>query len=92
MDVHWCTEGVFQALRGVAEVDQVCPIGRSGRYLVRGGDRDLRSIGYPIGNAFRGASQNTFRYQGRSPRGKYRSAIYIFEDSQLHDAELAIVP
>ena len=28
--------------------------------------------------------------RARSPRGRYRSAIYTFEDSQLREAELAI--
>lgn len=88
---HWCTEGVFQALRGVAQVDQ--------GFVQAGAPADTWAEGVivtfdPSVIGLATLSEVHLRThsatRARSPRGKYRSAIYIFEDSQRHEAELVI--
>lgn len=88
---HWCTEGVFQALRGVAQVDQ--------GFIQSDAPADTWAEGVivsfdPLSIELATLSEVHLRThsaaRARSPRSKYRSAIYIFEDSQRHEAELAI--
>lgn len=88
---HWCTEGVFQALRGVTQVDQ--------GFLQSDAPADTWSEGVivtfdPLVIPLATLSEVHLRTHSatrmRSPRSKYRSAIYTFEESQRHDAELAI--
>jgi peptide-methionine (S)-S-oxide reductase len=89
---HWCTEGVFQALRGVAQVDQ--------GFVQSDAPADTWSEGVivtfdpsvvPLATLSEVHLRTHSATWARSPRSKYRSAIYIFEDSQRHEAELAIV-
>jgi peptide-methionine (S)-S-oxide reductase len=89
---HWCTEGVFQALRGVAQVDQ--------GYVQSDAPADTWSEGVivtfdpsviPLATLCDVHLRTHSTTRARSPGSKYRSAIYIFEDSQRHEAELAIV-
>jgi peptide-methionine (S)-S-oxide reductase len=89
---HWCTEGVFQALRGVSQVDQ--------GFVQSDAPADVWSEGVvvtfdpsviPLSTLAEVHLRTHSATRARSPRSKYRSAIYIFEDSQRPDAEQAIV-
>ena len=89
---HWCTEGVFQALRGVSHVDQGfiqsdAPADTWAEGVIVTFDLSVIQLATLSEVHLRTHSAT----RARSPRGKYRSAIYIFEDSQRHEAELAIV-
>ena len=89
---HWCTEAVFQALRGVAQVDQGfvqsdAPADTWSEGVIVTFDLSVIQLATLSEVHLRTHSATT----ARSPRDKYRSAIYIFEDSQRHEAELAIV-
>lgn len=88
---HWCTEGVFQALRGVAQVAQ--------GFLKSDAPADTWSEGVivtfdPSAISLAALSEVHLRTHSatrfRSPRSKYRSAIYIFEDSQRTEAQLTV--
>ena len=88
---HWCTEGVFQALRGVAQVDQ--------GFLKSDAPADTWSEGVvitfdpsviPLATLSEVHLRTHSSTRVRPIRSKYRSAIYIFKDCQRHDAELAI--
>lgn len=88
---HWCTEGVFQALRGVVQVEQ--------GFVTSDAPADTWSEGVVVtfdpssielGTLSEVHLRTHSAARARSPRSKYRSAIYIFEDSQRHEAELAI--
>lgn len=88
---HWCTEGVFQALRGVAQVDQ--------GFVQSDAPTDTWSEGVivtfdpsiiPLATLCEVHLRTHSATRARSPRSKYRSAIYIFDDSQRHEAERAI--
>ncbi len=88
---HWCTEGVFQALRGVAEVAQGfvksdAPADTWSEGVIVTFDTSVISLATLSEVHLRTHSATRFR----SPRSKYRSAIYLFEDSQRTEAELAI--
>ena len=88
---HWCTEGVFQALRGVTQVDQGfvqsdAPADNWAEGVIVTFDPAVIGLGTLSEVHLRTHSAT----RGRSPRGKYRSAIYIFDDSQQHEADLAI--
>ena len=89
---HWCTEGVFQALRGVAQVDQ--------GFVQSDAPADTWSEGVivtfdpsviPLATLSEVHLRTHSAARARSPRSKYRSAIYIFEESQRPEAEQAIV-
>ncbi|WP_293920486.1 peptide-methionine (S)-S-oxide reductase [Sphingobium sp. UBA5915] len=88
---HWCTEGVFQALRGVARVDQGFlqsepPADTWAEGVVVAFDPSAISLGTLAEVHLRTHSSS----RARSPRGKYRSAIYIFEPGQRSEAEQAV--
>ena len=88
---HWCTEGVFQALRGVSQVDQGfvqsdAPADTWAEGVIV--TFDLSAIELATLSEVHLRTHSATR--ARSPRGNYRSAIYIFEDSQRKEAELAI--
>ena len=88
---HWCTEGVFQALRGVEKVDQGfvqsdAPADTWAEAVIVTFDPSVIKLVTLSEVHLRTHSATRFR----SPRSKYRSAIYIFEDCQRHEAELAI--
>ncbi len=88
---HWCTEGVFQSLRGVDQVDQGfvqadAPADTWAEGVIVTFDPSVIDLATLWGVHLRTHSAT----RARSPRGKYRSAIYTFEDSQRHEAELAI--
>lgn len=88
---HWCTEGVFQALRGVAQVAQGfvqsdAPADTWSEGVVVTFDPSVISLATLSEVHLRTHSAT----RARSLRSKYRSAIYIFDDSQRAEAELAI--
>ena len=88
---HWCTEGVFQALRGVDQVDQGvvrsdAPADNWAEGVVVTFDPSV----IPLATLSEVHLRTHSAARARSPRGKYRTAIYVFEDSQLHEAESAI--
>ncbi len=88
---HWCTEGVFQSLRGVDQVDQGfvqadAPADTWAEGVIVTFDPSVIDLATLCEVHLRTHSAT----RARSPRGKYRSAIYTFEDSQRHEAELAI--
>ncbi|KHJ53717.1 peptide methionine sulfoxide reductase [Aureimonas altamirensis] len=88
---HWCTEGVFQVLRGVGQVEQ--------GFLQSKAPADTWAEGVivtfdPSVIDLRTLSEVHLRThsatRARSPQSKYRSAIYVFEECQRHEAEQAI--
>ncbi len=88
---HWCTEGVFQALRGVAQVDQGfvqsdAPTDTWAEGVIVTFDPSVISLATLSEVHLRTHSAA----RARSPRSKYRSAIYIFAESQRPEADLAI--
>lgn len=88
---HWCTEGVFQALRGVEKVDQGfvqsdAPADTWAEGVIVTFDSSVINLATLSEVHLRTHSAT----RARSLRSKYRSAIYIFEDSQRSEAEMAI--
>ncbi|MBS0503134.1 peptide-methionine (S)-S-oxide reductase [Sphingomonas sp. NPDC019816] len=88
---HWCTEGVFQALRGVTQVEQGFlqsepPADTWAEGVVVTFDPSAISLGTLSEVHLRTHSSS----RARSIRGKYRSAIYIFEPGQRSEAEQAV--
>lgn len=88
---HWCTEGVFQALRGVGQVEQ--------GFLQSEAPADTWAEGVivtfdPSVIDLRTLSEVHLRTHSAtragSPQSKYRSAIYVFEECQRHEAAQAI--
>jgi len=88
---HWCTEGVFQALRGVVQVDQGfvqsdAPADHWAEGVIVTFDPSSIDLATLAEVHLRTHSAT----RARSPCSKYRSAIYIFEDVQRDAAERAI--
>ncbi|MDC7812256.1 peptide-methionine (S)-S-oxide reductase [Sphingomonas koreensis] len=88
---HWCTEGVFQALRGVTQVDQGFiqsepPADTWAEGVIVTFDPSVISLETLAEVHLRTHSSG----RARSPRGKYRSAVYTFEPTQLSEAERAV--
>jgi peptide-methionine (S)-S-oxide reductase len=82
---------VFQALRGVAQVDQGfvqsdAPADTWAEGVIVTFDPSVIEMATLSEVHLRTHSATRVR----SPRSKYRSAIYIFEDSQRHEAESAL--
>lgn len=88
---HWCTEGVFQALKGVTQVDQGFlqsepPADTWAEGVIVTFDPSVISLETLAEVHLRTHSSG----RARSPRGKYRSAVYTFEPDQLAEAERAV--
>ena len=84
---HWCTEGVFQALRGIASVDQgfiqsEAPSDAWAEGVIVTFDPRVIGLATLAEVHLRTHSAN-WTY---SPGGRYRSAIYIFDARQRDDA------
>lgn len=84
---HWCTEGVFQALRGVVEVEQGFirsepPSDAWAEGVIVRFDPSVISLATLSEVHLRTHSANG-RY---SPGGRYRSAIYVFAVGQRAEA------
>ncbi len=88
---HWCTEGVFQALRGVVQVDQgfiqsEAPSDAWAEGVIVDFDPAVISLGTLAEVHLRTHSANgTY-----SPGGRYRSAIYVFGAEDRREAERAV--
>ena len=84
---HWCTEAVFQALRGVQQVEQgfiqsLPPDDAYSEAVLVSFDPDVIQLADLIEVHLRShasTSQHTMR-------GKYRSAIYVFSPNQDREA------
>lgn len=88
---HWCTEGVFQILRGVAKVDQgflqsSAPDDAWAEGVIVRFDPAIISLDVLIEVHLRTHLANS----GYSPNGRYRSAVYVEGDDQRQRAEAAI--
>lgn len=85
---HWCTEGVFASLIGVSKVDQgwIAPQGSDSDYseaievTYDSAVIDLQTL-IKIHLYTHASSSN------HSMRGKYRSAVYAYDDAQLTEAK-----
>ena len=88
---HWCTEGVFQALRGVVQVDQgfirsEAPSDAWAEGVIVHFDPAVIGLG-----TLADVHLRTHSAKGSySPGGRYRSAIYVFDSHARHDAGRAI--
>lgn len=88
---HWCTEGVFQALRGVVEVDQgfirsEAPSDAWAEGVIVSFDPAVIGLATLAEVHLRTHSANG----SYSPGGRYRSAIYVFDASAHREADRAI--
>ena len=84
---HWCTEGIFQMLRGVAEVDQGFvrsdpPADRWAEGVIVRFDPSVIDLAILIEVHLR-THAAAARYVAK---GKYRSAIYVGDDMQQQQA------
>jgi peptide-methionine (S)-S-oxide reductase len=85
---HWCTEAVFQALRGVGDVAQgfiraSAPDDSWSEAVIVTFDQSEIDVKTLIDIHLRThASTSPHKF-----RGKYRSAIYVFDDKQRNRAE-----
>lgn len=80
---HWCTEGVFQALRGVAGVDQgylqsLPPADAWAEGVIVRFDPAVIDLATLVEIHLRTHSGSS----GYSPNGRYRSAVYTFVADQ----------
>jgi peptide-methionine (S)-S-oxide reductase len=88
---HWCTEGVFQALKGVVQVDQGFiqsdpPWDAWAEAVIVHFDPSIISLGTLAEVHLRTHSaQQTY-----SPGGRYRSAIYTLRPKQCREAAQTI--
>jgi peptide-methionine (S)-S-oxide reductase len=88
---HWCTEAVFQSLRGVAKVEQGFIAsqppddGFSEAVIV---EFDPGAIGLDVLIGAHLATHSSA--SDHALRGKYRSAVYVFEAEQGARAEAVI--
>jgi peptide-methionine (S)-S-oxide reductase len=88
---HWCTEAIFQSIIGVSKVDQgwIASTGEAASYseaVMIVFDPDLIAFQTLIEIHLRSHSCTA----NHSLRGKYRSAVYIFNDEQADQATRAI--
>lgn len=83
---HWCTEGVFQSLKGVLQVDQgfiqsEAPSDAWAEGVIVRFDPAIISLATLTEVHLRTHSANG----SYSPDGRYRSAIYVFAADQHHE-------
>ena len=88
---HWCTEGVFQALRGVLQVDQgfiqsEAPSDAWAEGVIVTFDPSIIRLEILVEVHLRTHSASVTY----SPEGRYRSAIYVFEPDQRGEAERTV--
>lgn len=87
---HWCTEAVFQSVRGVAKVQQgwICPIGNgdfSEAVLVHF-DPILIDLTLLVAIHLHSHSATS----DHAMRQKYRSAMYVFDELQKDQVIIAM--
>lgn len=88
---HWCTEAVFQSIKGVTEVRQGFirsdppnnAYSEAVEVIFETDQVSLKSLISIHLATHASASSHQMRH-------KYRSAVYIFNDKQQHDAEKAL--
>jgi peptide-methionine (S)-S-oxide reductase len=88
---HWCTEGVFQILRGVSEVDQgflqsMAPDDAWAEGVIVRFDPDIIPLEILLEVHLRTHTANS----GYSPNGGYRSAVYVRDTEQHRRTATAI--
>ena len=88
---HWCTEGVFQALKGVVQVDQgfiqsEAPSNTWAEGVIVDFDPAIISLA-TLSEVHLRTHSATKTY---SPGGRYRSAIYVLEADQHSEAARTI--
>ncbi len=88
---HWCTEAVFQSLRGVSKVDQgyIASTGENSTFseaVIVHYNPDIIPFRLLIEIHLR-THKSTVNHQMRS---KYRSAIYAFSEVQLDEVRLIL--
>lgn len=88
---HWCTEAVFQSLYGVSQVEQgFCrsdpPFEIGSEAVVAHFDPDVIGLHILIAVHLRTHAATS----AHKMRGKYRSAIYVFDDAQANLAKDAL--
>jgi peptide-methionine (S)-S-oxide reductase len=88
---HWCTEGLFQVLRGIIAVDQGFLISEApwdawAEGVIVRFDPTIISLGILAEIHLRTHSANG----SYSPGGRYRSAIYVFDADQRREAARVI--
>ena len=88
---HWCTEGIFQSLIGVEHVDQ--------GWIKSEGENDAFSEAVIVTYDPNEISLETLieihilthsSTSEHSMRGKYRSAVYIFDEKQGEDTQMIL--
>lgn len=85
---HWCTEAVFQALRGVVQVEQgfvksEAPHDRFSEAVLLEFELAIISLDVLIEVHLRTHASTS----NHKMRGKYRSAVYVFDDKQSAEAQ-----
>ena len=80
---HWCTEAVFQSLRGVSNVQQgfirsLAPHDTFSEAVIVAFDPDIIPLDVLVDVHLRTHASTS----EHKMRGKYRSAIYVFSDTQ----------
>ncbi|WP_373056469.1 peptide-methionine (S)-S-oxide reductase [Zunongwangia sp. H14] len=85
---HWCTEAIFQALKGVSRVEQgyVASTGENSGFseaVIIHFNPEAISLKRLIEIHLRTHNSTS----NHSMRGKYRSAVYYFSSSQQEEAE-----
>ena len=89
---HWCTEGVFQSIKGVTHVDQ--------GWIQSDGTDDWFSEAVIVTFDHNEISQETLieihllthsSQADHSMRSKYRSAIYFFDEAQEEEIKNALL-
>lgn len=88
---HWCTEAVFQSLRGVSQVEQgfICsdpPNDGWSEAVIAHFDDGVIGLDTLIAVHLRTHAATS----NHTMRGKYRSAIYVFDEAQKRAAEAAL--
>lgn len=88
---HWCTEAVFQSLRGVSDVEQgfiasVAPHDTDSEAVIVHFDSQQISLEL-LTEIHLHTHASTSNH---SMRGKYRSAIYCFNPQQIEQAKQAL--
>jgi len=88
---HWCTEAVFQSLRGVSRVEQgfirsEAPADGWSEAVIVSFDPSTLTINTLIEVHIRTHSAT----KAHSMRDKYRSAVYTFEEDQAEIAEQSL--
>lgn len=89
---HWCTEGVFQSLKGVIEVKQgwISSLGENNSFS-EGILVEFNSNEISLENLIEIHLHTHSCTSNHSFRDKYRSAIYVFDDNQKNRCEQLLV-